>query len=197
MLPTVATNRAGIYSVLVANPYGSVESSNAPLTVALPSITSHPADSSVYGGDNTTFAVSAAGARLNYQWQFNGTNLPGATNTSLTLATLTTNQAGIYSALVSDPYLTLASSNALLAVTPLSIPTPPTSRSAYVGDSTTFSVSVLENGPFTYQWRFNETDLTGKTNVSLTLTSLATTNSGDYSVCVVNPYGSLESSGRS
>jgi alpha-tubulin suppressor-like RCC1 family protein len=194
VLSTVATNQTGTYSVLVANPYGSLQSSNAALTVNLPVITSQPVGAAVYGGDSITFGVSATGAKLNYQWQFNGTNLPNATNTTLALATVTTNQAGVYSALVSDPYLTLASSNALLTVTPLSIATQPTSRSAYVGDSTTFSVSVLENGPFTYQWRFNETDLTGATNVSLMLTNLATTNSGDYSVFVVNPYGSLESS---
>jgi hypothetical protein len=194
-LSIVTTNQAGIYSVLVANPYGSVESSNAQLTITLPSITSHPADASVYGGDNTTFGVSAAGTRLNYQWQFNGTNLLNATNTTLPLTAITTHQAGIYSALVSNPYRTLASSNATLTVTPLTITTPPTSRSAYIGDTTTFSVTAFKNGPFTYQWRFQSVDLPGKTNSSLTLTGLATNNAGWYSVFISNPYGSLESSG--
>jgi alpha-tubulin suppressor-like RCC1 family protein len=194
-LSIVSTNQAGIYSVLVANPYGSMESSNAQLTVNLPYITSHPAGASVYGGDNQTFGVSAAGARLNYQWQFNGTNLPNATNTTLTLLAVTTNQAGIYSAFVSNPYRTLTSSNATLTVTPLTITTQPTSRSAYVGDSTTFSVTAFKNGPFTYQWRFQSVDLPGKTNASLTLTGLVTNNAGWYSVFISNPYGSLESSG--
>ena len=195
MLPTVATNQAGSYSVLVANPYGSVESSNAQLVISLPYIVSHPSDSSIYGGDNTSFSVSVVGPKLSYQWQLNGTNLPGATNTSLAITTATTNHAGVYAAFASNPYRTLTSSNATLTVTPLSITTPPSSRSAYIGDSTTFTVSVLKNGPFTYQWRFQGNDLPDKTNSSLTLTGLTTNNAGWYSVFVSNPYGSVESSG--
>lgn len=63
------------------------------------------------------FAVTALGSSvLAYQWMFNGTNLAGATNASLTLANVQLNQAGNYSVLVTNPQGSVMSSNALLTV---------------------------------------------------------------------------------
>jgi alpha-tubulin suppressor-like RCC1 family protein len=194
LLSPIVTNNAGIYSVLVANPYGSIQSSNATLTVYTPFFDSQPADASVYGGDSASFNVTAYGYQLNYQWQLNGTNVSGATNNSLSLSNLTTNQAGAYHVLASNSYRTITSSNAMLTITPLVLLSQPAGNSLYVGDTALFSVLAYKNGPFTYQWRFNGTDLTGLTNSSLTVTNLATTNSGNYTVLVSSPYGSLESS---
>ena len=190
----ITTNLAGIYSVLVTNPYGSIQSSNATLTVFTPFFDSQPSDASVYGGDSASFNVTAYGYQLTYQWQLNGTNVPGATNNALSLFNVTTNQAGAYHVLASNSYRTITSSNAMLTVTPLFIVSQPAGGSFYVGDTAVFSVSAYKNGPFTYQWRFNGTDLPGLTNSSLTLTNLATTNGGNYTVFVANPYGSLVSS---
>jgi hypothetical protein len=48
-----------------------------------PVITSEPASQIVLFGTNVTFAGRAAGAApLNYQWRFNGANIPAATNTT-------------------------------------------------------------------------------------------------------------------
>lgn len=190
----ITTNLAGVYSVLVTNPYGSIQSSNATLTVFTPFFDSQPADASVYGGDGASFNVTAYGYKLNYQWQLNGTNVPGATNNTLPLYNVTTNQAGAYHVLASNAYRTITSSNAMLTVTPIFILSQPAGRSLYVGDNVSFSVSAYKNGPFTYQWRFNAVDLSGMTNSSLTLANLATTDSGNYTVLVANPYGSLETS---
>jgi len=64
------------------------------------------------------------------------------------------------------------------------------------GASVTFSVVAGGPGPFTFQWRRNGTNLSdtvpGSTNATLTLSSLALTDSGRYSV-VVN--GNLVSPG--
>ncbi|NOS69620.1 MAG: hypothetical protein HOP33_06795 [Verrucomicrobia bacterium] len=63
-------------------------------------------------GSNVTFSVVATnetGGFLSYQWQFNGTNIDGATNSTLTIANATTVQAGIYTVAVgnySGSYLT-------------------------------------------------------------------------------------------
>jgi len=49
-------------------------------------------------GQIITFSTTAnKGGSVKYQWKFNGTNLPLATASSLTLSDVTTNQAGIYS----------------------------------------------------------------------------------------------------
>lgn len=52
-------------------------------------------------GTDVTFAVDASSSQaLTYQWQFSGTNLPGATNATLLLTNATYIQAGIYTVVV-------------------------------------------------------------------------------------------------
>ncbi len=91
-LPGVTTNQAGEYTVTVTNAFGSTNSAAATLTVnrALfpPVITTNPVSQTVVEGADVAFSVAADGAQpLSYQWQFNGTNLAGATGTLLSLAT--------------------------------------------------------------------------------------------------------------
>jgi hypothetical protein len=68
-------------------------------TVAL--ITSQPLSQTVNAGDNAVFSVAIAGAGAQFQWRFNGTNLLGQTNSTLSLNSIGTNQAGIYDVRVS------------------------------------------------------------------------------------------------
>ena len=109
---------AGSYSVVVTNTAGSASSSNAVLTVmASPSITTQPQSQTAYQGNNVSFTVAATGtAPLSYQWSFYGTNLAGATATSLTLGGVTTNQAGPYAAVVTNTYGAVTSQVATLTV---------------------------------------------------------------------------------
>jgi hypothetical protein len=53
---------------------------------------------------------------LSYQWQFGGTNIVNATNVSLALANVTTNQTGAYSVTVANWAGSVTSSNAILSV---------------------------------------------------------------------------------
>src|SRR5207249_883813 len=78
-----------------------------------------PQSQTVIVGGAATFSVLASGTPpLTYQWQFNGTNLPGATAKSLGLTNVQFSQAGNYSVAVSNSLGTAASSNAALTVTP-------------------------------------------------------------------------------
>ena len=68
-------------------------------------------------GGTANFSVTASGALpLSYSWNFNGTNIAGATNTSLTLTNVQLNQAGNYAVLVTNVYGSVLSSNAILTV---------------------------------------------------------------------------------
>jgi endonuclease/exonuclease/phosphatase family metal-dependent hydrolase len=71
------------------------------------------------------FAIFSVGATGNpapaYQWQFNSTNLPGATSSTLALNNLTTNQAGNYSVVVANSAGNTNSISVSLIVTPNSI----------------------------------------------------------------------------
>lgn len=90
------------------------------------SIISQPASQVVSVGDTVTFNVDAFGMPpLTYQWQLYGTNLSGATASSLVLTNVQFADAGIYSVVVSNSAASVASSNAVLTVNPLPPCAPP------------------------------------------------------------------------
>lgn len=62
---------------------------------------------------------------------------------------------------------------------------------AYVGDDITIKADVDPNatGPFIFTWYKDNVALTGQTNASLKLTSIKTTDSGNYKVDVRNNMG--------
>ena len=83
-----------------------------------PTITTPPASVSAVTGGNATFTVTAAGsAPLTYQWKFNGTDLAGATASSLTVTNVQPANAGPYTVVVSNAGGTITSAAATLTVT--------------------------------------------------------------------------------
>jgi glucose/arabinose dehydrogenase len=83
-----------------------------------PTITSHPASTTVPAGQNVTFNVSASGATpLNYQWKKNGTNISGANAASYTITNVQSSHAGQYSCSVSNSFGSATSNQATLTVT--------------------------------------------------------------------------------
>jgi len=82
-----------------------------------PSITQPPVNVSVIEGGDATFMAEASGTdHLAYQWKFNGDPIAGATNTTLTLHSVTTNNAGAYSVIVSNVAGVVNSPAAILSV---------------------------------------------------------------------------------
>jgi hypothetical protein len=80
-------------------------------------ITSQPQSQTINAGANATFTVVAAGVpSFSYQWQFNGQNIGNATNATLTLNSVTAANSGGYSVVVSNPYGSVTSATASLAV---------------------------------------------------------------------------------
>ena len=68
-------------------------------------------------GKMITFSTKATGiAPLKYQWQHNGTNIPGATGATLTLKNVTAKQAGLYNVTVSNSAGSTNSSPATLVI---------------------------------------------------------------------------------
>jgi len=68
-----------------------------------PSITAQPLSQTVAEGSTATLSVTASGtAPLRYQWRFNGTNLPGATNAALVFVSAQLVNSGNYSVMVTN-----------------------------------------------------------------------------------------------
>lgn len=115
---------SGAYHVVVTNAVGAVTSRVATLIVSnvqvAPFIVTQPAGATVVEGQTVVLSVIAAGTTpLYYQWYFNTNQpIPGATNASLVLESVTTNHAGWYSVVVSNAYGTVTSAFAQLTVLP-------------------------------------------------------------------------------
>ncbi len=113
----VAEADAGSYSVIVAGPSLTFTSSMTQIAVMEPpTILADPKNLSVWRGSNAELTVLASGSVLNYQWRFNGFNLPGTTAPSLTLTEVLASQAGRYSVTVSNAVGMVASADARLDV---------------------------------------------------------------------------------
>jgi len=109
---------AGSYTVVIGNLVGSVTSAVAVLAVTLPpSITAQPEAVAATAGDSATFTVTATGtAPLGYQWRHWDAPLAYATESSYTLLSVKSADAGFYSVIVTNAAGSATSSPALLTV---------------------------------------------------------------------------------
>jgi len=85
-------------------------------------ILSGPLSQQCFVGASVTLSVVAGGPPpITYQWEFSGTNLPGCTNSFLSLTNVQLERAGTYSVVVSDPLASVTSAPALLYVSPYQV----------------------------------------------------------------------------
>jgi len=187
-LSALTIAHAGDYRVIVANAAGSVTSLVATLIVQSPPfITAHPQPVTVVSNQSANFSVTAGGTPpLTYQWQFNGGNIPNATNDTLLLANVLPSQAGNYRAQVGNTAGATFSSNALLTVqVPAYFTVQPTNQNVLPGTNVTLVAQATGAGTVRFQWRFNGTDLLHATNASYSFTGAnLTDHHGSFSVVI-------------
>ena len=163
----------------------------------VPMFNQQPEPQTVYSGYGASFSVVAMAPQPpTYQWQLNGSNIPGATNVVLNLAAAQPANAGEYRVAVGNGFGTNFSIAAALTVLTNSpvILTQPVPQTVVSGATVVFSTSATGPIPIGYQWQFNSSNIAGATNSWLTLTNVALTNGGYYSVLVGNPYAQTTSS---
>lgn len=155
-----------------------------------PFLLAQPVGRAVFGGKPTQLTVAASGASpLSYQWQLNGTNLPGATNAVLNLAAAQPAQAGAYDVVVSNASGLIVSSNAWLSVIPAVVVVQPGAQVASLFGTAALNATVSGNPPLAVQWQLNGTNLPGATNLFLALTNLQLAQAGQYTPLVTTAYG--------
>src|SRR2546427_252706 len=70
-----------------------------------PTITTQPQSQPGPAGTNVTLSVTASGHKpLSYQWRFNASPVPDATNSVLTLINVQCLNQGVYSVVVTNPF---------------------------------------------------------------------------------------------
>jgi hypothetical protein len=162
-----------------------------------PSISLQPRDQAVDSGNDVDFTVGAAGSLpLSWQWWFNGVPVHDATNASLALPSVRTNQAGGYSVVITNSLGSVTSQVAVLTVKNAA-PSVTLLGSVYqtvnTGSNVTLAVSATGSLPLSWQWNFNGSVVSGATSSSLALPGVTTNQAGTYSIVITNAFGSVTS----
>jgi hypothetical protein len=85
-----------------------------------PYVARQPINRSASAGADAILTAGAVGTGLlSYQWRFNGTNIDGATNSTLTLTHVQAADQGSYSVVVNNAFGSVASASGTLTVKPL------------------------------------------------------------------------------
>ncbi|MDQ6630777.1 MAG: PA14 domain-containing protein [Verrucomicrobiota bacterium] len=159
--------------------------------LAAPTICSQPQTNFYAPGGLAFVDVGGSGHLPQYQWRKNGVNISGATNRTLDIPNFQVANAGLYSVTISNSLGSVISSNALLDVR-MTIDTQPASQVVSVGDTVNFNVAVSGGTAiYGYQWKFNDADLSGATNSTLTINNAQVGNAGSYTVAIRDSVGQI------
>jgi hypothetical protein len=119
-------------------------------TISSPVIGTQPVSQHVCTGSNLMLSVTASYAS-SYQWNFNGTPIPGATNSTYNIPAVAPANAGNYTVTVTNGSASVTSAVAVIAVGS-QITLNPASVTILPTQIATFSVAAQGLSPFTYQW---------------------------------------------
>ena len=188
------------YRVVLTNAAGVKSGTDATFTTSAlgntpPGITTQPQAQTACAGGAASFTVTATGSTpLSYQWLKAGVTISNATNATVNLSAITTNDAVNYSVIVTNAFGSVTSSVAALTVNVApAVTSQPQSLTNNTGTSATFSVTATGTATLTYQWRKGGANLSGATSASYTNSSVTGGDAGNYDVVVANSCGSVTS----
>ncbi len=208
------TEHGGTYTCIVDCGCGTTTSDPATLTINLePVIVADPVDASVCPGDSAEFEVEASGTALVYQWQGktggdfadleNGVHYSGSQTATLTVLSITANEAGEYRCLIAGECgVPVTSGSAELIVgESLQVVASPEDQTACPGDMRSFSVDASGTG-LVYEWQFEDAQgggyvilsdddhYSGVATATLVVTDIDSTHAGEYQCRVAGECGS-------
>ncbi len=194
--PTVITDTASNYNVIVSGSCGVNDTSNfvkLQLNTALVIIL-QPTSKISCVGDSVSFKVTALGSPLTYQWRkgnvnlINGLKITGADSSVLIIKPVALADSALdYNVIVKGSCGLNDTSNfvQLKVNTPTAITVQPINKTSCVGSSVSFAVAATGSG-LTYQWRkgnvnlINGLKITGADSSVLSINPIAVADSSSY-----------------
>ncbi len=197
-LGAITPAQAGDYRVIASNPAGRATSAVARLTVSYqaPVFFSQPQSQTVLIGTTLLlYGCANGGPPPVFQWQFNGVDIPNATNCDLTLANLSLSQMGDYWIIASNVIGVVTSQVARVVVRtePPVFIYQPSGAGVNPGAAASFCATASGGPAPTYQWQFNAANIPAATNNCLHLYNVTRYQAGEYRVIASNPFGSATS----
>ncbi len=160
--------------------FGAMQSSFA--GDCAPKIIVQPKSASSCFGGSADFSIEASGDDLTYQWHRNGLSVPGGDGPALTISSANSASAGAYAVTVQSDCATATSEVATLSVAGVQqIIDQPDDVLSCLGQSVDFSITVSGGvEPLSYQWYFNGVDISGATDLVLTVEGIGPEDVGAY-----------------
>jgi pectin methylesterase-like acyl-CoA thioesterase len=195
---------SGGYFVVITNIYGATTSSVVALDIGAggPPTIIGPNDQTVIQGNNATFSAAVSANPLpTIQWQTDGTNIPGATASTLVVTNVQypANDQQVYSIIASNSFDNVTNSATLTVIVPPTIAVEP--LNVVVTNTQSASLSVTVSGavpPASYQWKKNNNPISPAlngtaTNATFTIASASPGDTAAYSVTITNLAGATNS----
>lgn len=195
-ISNVNNTHTGDYYVNVTSDCGVLKSSVVKLMInSQPEITTQPQAKTVCENETVTFTVAASGLENIYEWYRNEVKLNVPTNNSLIIENVSEDNQGEYHVIVrnncGEPVR--SSTVSLIMNSKPEITSNPQNKTITVGGSAEFNVTA-SNGTLSYQWRKNETNITGATTSKYTIEAASKADAGAYDCIVTNSCGNVTSS---
>lgn len=192
-LPNVQYSQNGFsYSLVASNVGGAVTNSMA-LTVLVPPAIAGLTNQAAPVGANVTLAATVSGIPAAVlQWRKNGTNISGATASSLFIVNAQADDSGTYS-LVASNTAGLATNSMTLTISATDVLpniNGPADQTVIQGSNAFFTASVSGLPMPTLQWRVNDAAIPGATSAELAVSNVQYAQNGyRYALVASNTAG--------
>src|SRR5256714_7680761 len=184
---SISNAQAGDADTYTVEATGACNTAAQSATLSINQSTSASAlsDQTVCQGASASFSTTASGTGpFTYQWKLDGSDISGATGSSVSIPTGSLSTGNHTVAVVVSGSCNTAMQTATLTVNASTSATTPGDQTVCQGATASFSTTASGTGPFTYQWKLDGSDIAGATNSSVSV-STSSLSTGDHTVSVV------------
>lgn len=189
ILADFASSDTAIYTCAVTNVCSTMVSNASTLSLSNTVLLTQPLDKIKCKGETLILSVQAKGSSVEYQWQQNGMDIPGATSASYIVQSTDVGNSGVYRCQTNACDKRLSDSAVVTINYKPIILQQPISTSYCDGEKIELAIAVDGSEPLTYQWKKGTVDIIGATDSIFVIDSASYLDKGAYTCMVTNMCG--------